>query len=391
MDNFEIKEYLDNFNKQSRRGVCIACLKEVTWSRERVAAHKRMNCGNATADEKQFFRKRKAGEMYHHNEDSFVDQSTTSNFATQFDAEQKQQADRLLALFFYRTGISFRLADSESFKAFVKKINPSYAETMPSSKMLSGSLLDQNYSSEAEKLNILLESSTNLTLISDGWTNVNGEHIVNYSVKAPRSKPLFKCSENTSGIVQTGKAIADAICKVITELGAEKFCCVVTDNASVMRAAWLEIEKRFPHISANGCAAHGLNLLIKDFLSVPVHEKTISESAKVIKFINNHHIVQAKFEKRRKEAKVQNKLNLPVPTRWFSHFNSLLNLHSAKYVLSKLCDEETAIIEEINPKTTSAAVLKLIKSNDFWHRITNCIKLIEYPTQLIGLYLKVFF
>lgn len=388
MESFQIKQFLRNFNAQTRAGICISCEKAVHWSRERVGAHKRMNCTTASADEKKFFQKRKASEMIQSTDvSSDGDQSLNSSFIAQnFDGAQKQEADRLLAVFFYRTGISFRLADSSSFKAFISIINPSYAESMPSSKMLSGSLLDKSYTNEAAKLHNLLEHSTNLTLISDGWTNVNGEHIVNYSVKAPGNKPLFKSSENTSGIVQTGKAIAEAICKVLEELGPEKFSCVVTDNASVMRAAWKEIEARFPHISANGCAAHGLNLLIKDLLSAPVHEKTIQESAKVIKFVNNHHLVQAKFEIRRKEAQVQNKLSLPVATRWFSHYNSFQKLHSAKYVLSKLCDEEAQIIENINPKTTSAAVLKLVKSHEFWQRISDCIKLIEYPTMIIGMY-----
>lgn len=386
METFPLNQYLRNFNKLNHRGTCIVCEKEIPWSRDRIAAHKRSSCPNATAAEKEFFKKRKSHEMIQssHNSATYESSTNNSSAAEASDQTERQEADRLLALFFFRTGISFRLADSSSFKAFISKISPTYAESMPSAKKLSGSLLDQNYASEAAKLDELLQLSRNLTLISDGWTNINGEHIVNYSVKAPGHKSLFKCSANTSGISQTGIAIADAICKVLEELGSEKFCCVVTDNASVMRTAWKEIESRFPHISANGCAAHGLNLLIKDLLDETVHEKTISESAKIIKFINNHHLVQAKFETRRKEANISHKLSLPVATRWFSHFNSLKNLNSSKYVLIKLCDEETKLIEETNPKTTSAAVVKLIKSHDFWMRVSNCLKLIEYPTQIIG-------
>lgn len=156
------------------------------------------------------------------------------------------------------------------------------------------------------------------------------------------------------------------------------------DNAPVMRNAWEEIERRYPHISANGCAAHGMNLLIKDLLDDPSCEKTIQESAKIIKFVNNHHLIQAKFELLRKEAKVQHKLSLPVVTRWYSHFNSMQTLHSAKYVLSRLCDEEAALIGQINPKAISVSVLRLIKSPDFWQRLSYCIKLIDYPTQIIG-------
>lgn len=261
---------------------------------------------------------------------------------------------------------------------------------MPSAKRLSGSLLDQSYITEAHKLNTLLDSSRNLTLISDGWTNINGEHIVNYSVKAPGNKPLFKCSSNTSGIPQTGKAIADSICEVLNDR-EPKSLAVWSDNASVMRAAWREIKTRFLHVSANGCAAHGINLLIKDILNVPAHEKTIAESSKIIKFVNNHHIVQAKFEEQRKEAKILQKLSLPVATRWFSHYNSMHKLHLAKYVLIKLCDEETEIIQNINPKTSSTAVMQLVESHDFWQRLSNCVKLIDYPTQVIGKYLYLLF
>lgn len=292
MDNFQINQFLRDLNKQTHRGICISCDKEVGWAKEKVANHKRLRCTNVSEGEKIFFQKRKAVEVTAFLDNSFDDGHISNDVASAYnsDDEKNEEADRLLASFFFRTGISFLLADSESFKAFVSKINPSYAKSIPSAKSLSGVLLDQNYTSEVTKLNAILESSKNLTLISDGWTNLNGEHIVNYSVKAPGHKPLFKRSANTSGIVQIGRAIAEAICEVLEELGAEKFCCVVTDNAAVMRSAWQKIEGRYPHISANGCAAHGMNLLIKDLLSA--HDKTISESAKVIKFINNHYIVQ---------------------------------------------------------------------------------------------------
>lgn len=107
-----------------------------------------------------------------HSEDGENSTHDNSYRTHEIDEVTKQEADQRLASFFFRTGISFRLADSESFKAFVAKINPSYAESMPSAKMVSGTLLDQDYEKETNKLNVILESSNNLTLISDGWTNV---------------------------------------------------------------------------------------------------------------------------------------------------------------------------------------------------------------------------
>lgn len=162
-----MNKFLRDLNLQTRRGTCISCEKDVCWARDRVAAHKRTNCPNASEEEKNFFRKRKIHEVSHSSDNTFDGEtSSSSHYSTEtFGDAEKQEADRLLALFFYRTGISFRLVDSESFKASISKINPTYAKFMPSAKMLSGTLLDQNYVLEASKLTNLLESSNNLTLI----------------------------------------------------------------------------------------------------------------------------------------------------------------------------------------------------------------------------------
>ena len=72
---------------------------------------------------------------------------------------------------------------------------------------------------------------------------------------------------------------------MIQKLGAEKFCCVISDNAAVMRAVWKIIETQFLHISANGCAAHGVNLLIRDILGTTENAKTIKKAEKIIKFV----------------------------------------------------------------------------------------------------------
>ena len=56
----------------------------------------------------------------------------------------------------------------------------------------------------------------------------------------------------------------------------------------------------------------------------------------------------------------------------------------AKYVLIQIADEENASLKEIAPKTHSAAVLTLIKSNAFWDRLAKLVNDIEYPSNIIG-------
>lgn len=388
MDQFKISDYLQDYNKDTKRGTCKSCQKPVLWSKDNVAAHKRASCASASDEEKKKFAKRRRLTSFNTSADniSFEGEESTSSGSTSFNLteEQIKECNTKLANFFFRTGISFRLADSEAFKDFVTSLNPTYARSMANSKALAGPLLEQHYARNSSRLQEIISESSNLTLISDGWTNIRGDHIVNFCIRAPNHKPFFISSINSTGIRQDAQAVADEIITVIEKIGSEKFSCVITDNAAVMRAAWKIIEGKFPHISANGCAAHGTNLLIKNILETPECSKTIKHAEKIIKFVSNHHIVKAKYEAKRKAAKVPHTLSMPVVTRWFSHYTSLSHLCDSKYVLMKLVDEESEVIQGINPKQTSATVMGLIKSIDFWERWLKVVKDIEFPANVIG-------
>jgi hypothetical protein len=164
--------------------------------------------------------------------------------------EEIERINSHLAAFFLRSGIALRLVESDAFKQLVEALNPGYACHMPCAKTLSGPMLDQQYQKYKTVLDGILQSSESLTLISDGWTNVRGDHIVNFCISSPDQKPFFYSSVNTSGISQDSPGVAKEILNVIDFLGPEKFIAVVTDNAPVMKAAWKLIENRYPHISA---------------------------------------------------------------------------------------------------------------------------------------------
>lgn len=151
-----------------------------------------------------------------------------------------------------------------------------------------------------------------------------------------------------------------------------------------MKAAWKLIEAKFSHISAMGCAAHCMNLFIKDILDTSEFIKIVKEAEKIIKFFTNHHLAKAKYEEVRKSSKVSHTLSMAVATRWFSRFTSLNDLSASKYVLIQVVGEANEILCEIQPKPTSATVIKLIKSNEFWDALNKIVKTIEYPANIIG-------
>lgn len=52
--SFNVGDYLENYDKLTKSGTCKTCSALVNWARSRVAAHKRKNC-TANEDEKALF------------------------------------------------------------------------------------------------------------------------------------------------------------------------------------------------------------------------------------------------------------------------------------------------------------------------------------------------
>ena len=158
---------MTNLDREKRSGTCLACNKTVQWSKERLAAHKRSTCPNASIEEKRLFSKRNYESSHLINDSQQL--SSTSDSPTQrvhlpINEELKNDIDTKLANFFYCTGISFCLVESKAFKDFVKSLNSLYASVIPNAKALSGSLLDKQYKKCSTSVNEILNSETNLTL-----------------------------------------------------------------------------------------------------------------------------------------------------------------------------------------------------------------------------------
>jgi hypothetical protein len=380
MEKFSISTFLEGFDKTTSRGKCKSCSKLVPWSRDKVASHKRSNCVGLSNEERLIFVKRSHNESQLNSQNG--DGSGGSSQCLETEAMAKLRKDAAVGNFFLRTGISFRVADSQAFKDMVFCLDPSY--NPPSSRTLSGRLLDKQYEEALIKVEEIFNDSQNLTLTSDGWTNVRQDHMVNFIVKAPSAPPFFYKCINTSGIPQTKEAVAGAICEVIETIGPEKFNAVVTDNAPNMRASWKIIMNRYPWISAYGCAAHGVNLVIKDITELPENSITIRDASKIIQFISNHTIVRFKFDEKRAEAGVDHKLSSPVSTRWYSQYTSARSLLDSKVAVKRLENEHLKDFLNIMPKHKSKAALSLMKSEEFWERLEILVNKLEMPSKIIG-------
>ncbi|XP_065654670.1 uncharacterized protein LOC136081292 [Hydra vulgaris] len=182
--------------------------------------------------------------------------------------------------------------------------------------------------------------------MSDGWTNIRGDHIANICNKAPDQKLYFYTSINTSGIIQNSSAVAAAILQVIEKIGSQKFTSFISNNAPVMKSAWGIIEEKYPHISASGCGAYGVNLLVNYIVSTTEATKTVKGAEKICEKPSH------------RESK-----------------SPAIKIRS--YSVGR---EESTLLKEIQPKNTSPDVMALIKYNPFWDRLFKLVKSIEFPS-----------
>lgn len=76
------------------------------------------------------------------------------------------------------------------------------------------------------------------------------------------------------------------------------------------------------------------------------------------------------------------KLTAPVPTRWYSQYNSLESLNNAKYTLIRICDEKKEELLDISENAT--AVISSISTTSFWTKLTAIMDQIKFPVNVIG-------
>ncbi len=186
-----------------------------------------------------------------------------TSYTDSLSVQQRDDVTEKVTNFFYRTRTPFNLANSAVFKDMIQALRPANAMVAPSGRTLGGSQILNKYNELFDQLEDSLLVAPFYSLVSDGWSNLRNEHMVNSVVIIPKRKPFFLKSVSTVGINLTGQAIAHES-DVILTLGMDKCVSVVTGNAANMQVAWGIIEDKYPHIFANGRGSHVMNLMIND-------------------------------------------------------------------------------------------------------------------------------
>ncbi|KAM0927618.1 hypothetical protein ACQ4PT_002748 [Festuca glaucescens] len=202
---------------------------------------------------------------------------STMESSTKTEAEL-HYVDMQWALFFYECGIPFNVASSRQFQIAIEascQCGSGYKP--PSPYQLRESLL-RDCVKETKLLRAKHETAWkqyDCTLMSDGWSDRRGRHLINFLVNSPGGT-YFLESVDASIECQDARMIADLLEKRIEDVGKENVVQVVTDNGANYKAAGKILMERIPTLYWSPCACHCLDLMLEDIGKLKAFKKPIA-------------------------------------------------------------------------------------------------------------------
>jgi len=183
------------------------------------------------------------------------DGSTINAFMA--SSKQTSQAIRYVCRFIFKNNVAFKLIEDDELR---KAFNV-FGVDLPSRKALSERYLPAEHAIVVRNVEKCLEQAKSFGISSDGWRSKfcgEGQPLTNYCALLPGSGSVFM--KVTWGAEHNLFDEHDAI---IAQYG-RKVIGVVCDNAASNVKMQRNLEEKYRWIICVGCAAHALNLFLKD-------------------------------------------------------------------------------------------------------------------------------
>ncbi|KAK9350270.1 hypothetical protein V1523DRAFT_446203 [Lipomyces doorenjongii] len=241
--------------------------------------------------------------------------SSTANMGRWVDTigdGEMQVRQQELADFLFTSGLPFSLVDNPAFRKWVQHLRPAFE--IPHRKEVAPTMLNDSYDRMKGKMILKTQAESNMTLVTDSWTNIRGEAIVNYSL--------------TQEAIYRRKSLMFSKMSVQNDIIA-----LCSDTASNVQNAIKIVTAKYPHMLGIGCASHQFNLIIKNILSIDTLKCILDEAVEMSKWFRNHLSPLENLKLKQKELLGQEiSLALPNNTRWQSNHQCVSALLRSKSI-----------------------------------------------------------
>ena len=286
--------------------------------------------------------------------------------------EEKHYVDTQWALFFYECGIPFNAAVARQFQIAVEATAQYGSGYKPPTPYQLGDPLLQEAVKSTSTMREEHERAWKhygCTLMSDGWSDRRGRHLINFLVNSPEGT-YFLESIDASSEVHDAYMLAGLLEKKVEEIGKDKVVQVVTDNGANFKAAGKILMDRIPTIFWSPCAAHCLDLMLEDIGNLSEFKKPITRARRVTTFIYRHgRILSAMREKTGGADLVR-----PAATRFATAFFTLKSLYKHKDALKSLMVSEAWTGNKLAKTKAGLDVHDIVLSTQFWNSVEDCLR-----------------
>ncbi|XP_015934899.1 uncharacterized protein LOC107460985 [Arachis duranensis] len=202
---------------------------------------------------------------------------------------------------------------------------------------------------------------TGCTLMADGWTDQRQRMLINFLVYCSKGLCFMK-SVDASSMVKNASSLCDLFSEVIEWIGPDNVVHVVTDNAANYVADGRLISKKFENIHWSPCAAHCLNLILKDISSMPHISSLATRASKITVFVYNHTVFLSWLRQKDNWKEIVR----PGPTRFVTVFLTLMSIFERKSELQQLVVDTHFTGHKLGRSANGRAVSAIILDNKFW-------------------------
>ncbi|RHZ72683.1 hypothetical protein Glove_241g31 [Diversispora epigaea] len=167
--------------------------------------------------------------------------------------DKQRRCSRALTKFFVTCGVPLWIVENLFFIDYSKELCPGFQVLKRT--ILSTTMINVETATVIAEMKKKLSNETNLTLSLNGWTSPAGQSLYIFLIMT-----------------------------IIEEVGAEKFCSIVSDHASNVVLAKNLVSIKYPHIFPIQCIAHHINLLSNDIIKLNWATNIITCYKKIVTF-----------------------------------------------------------------------------------------------------------
>ncbi|XP_054778335.1 uncharacterized protein LOC129286400 [Prosopis cineraria] len=189
---------------------------------------------------------------------------------------------------------------------------------------------------------------------------------------------VFVKSIDASDLVKDARTLFSLFCEVIEWVGPKNIVHIVINNAVNYVACGKLIKEKYKNIYWSPCAAHCLNLTLKDIASLDNVSALATKASKITVFVYNHMIFLSWLRKRPGWKEIMH----PGATRFATTFITLHSIYMHKHDLQALVTDKHFVDHKLSKTQAGIIVTAIILDNGFWG---DCLKIMKVVSPLIEL------